>query len=79
MSATIPFDNTQLPYDPTLVIQDGLFNAEAYQAYSPVFVPITLAMGYALAFASTTGVFVHPFCSSFSSMHRSFDSLNIFL
>ena len=63
MVASVSFDNTGLPYDPTLIIQDGTFSEEAYQAYSPAFLPMTLAIAYGIAFASTTGVFVHAFCT----------------
>lgn len=61
MSASIAFDNTGLPYDPTIIIQDGQFNVEAYKAYSPMFLPITFAMAYGLSFASMTAVLVHTF------------------
>ncbi|OCB84030.1 OPT oligopeptide transporter [Sanghuangporus baumii] len=61
MTASVTFDNTGLSYDATLIIQDGTFSEEAYQAYSPSFLPITLAIAYGIAFASTTGVFVHTF------------------
>ncbi|EJC97675.1 OPT oligopeptide transporter [Fomitiporia mediterranea MF3/22] len=61
MSSTLAFDNTGLPYDPTVVIQNGEFNVDAYKSYSPVFIPVTLAMAYAISFASMTGVFVHTF------------------
>ncbi|KAI5123225.1 hypothetical protein M0805_001314 [Coniferiporia weirii] len=61
MSASVAFDNTGLPYDPSLIIQNGTFSAEAYQAYSPAYIPITLAMAYGISFASMTGVFVHTF------------------
>ena len=64
MTSTLAFDNTGMPYDPTIVIQDGVFNEEAYKAYSPVFIPVTLAMGYAISFAAMTGVLVHTFCTS---------------
>lgn len=61
MSASISFDNTGLPYDPTLIIQDGEFNVDAYQQYSPMFIPITFAMAYGLSFASMTAVLVHTY------------------
>ncbi|KAH8113799.1 OPT oligopeptide transporter [Phellopilus nigrolimitatus] len=61
MSASVAFDNTGLQYDPSLIIQNGTFSLEAYTAYSPAFIPVTLAMGYGISFASMTGVFVHTF------------------
>lgn len=66
MSASIAFDNTGLPYDPSVIIQGGTFNQEAYQAYSPMFLPITIAIAYGLAFASITSVIVHTFCEQIS-------------
>lgn len=62
MSAPISFDNTGMPYDPSAIIQDGTFSQELYEAYSPIFLPITFALEYAIAFASTTAVIVHTYC-----------------
>ena len=59
MSASISFDNTGQPYDPSAVIQDGTFNLEMYKAYSPLFIPITFALAYGIAFASMAAVLVH--------------------
>ena len=67
MSASIAFDNTGLPYDPSVIIQGGSFDQEAYQAYSPMFLPITIAIAYGLSFASVASVLVHTYCESLSS------------
>ena len=61
MSAPISFDNTGMQYDPSAIIQDGTFSQELYEAYSPIFIPITFALEYGIAFASTTAVIVHTF------------------
>lgn len=61
MSADIAFDNTGLEYNPLAIIQNGTFNEQLYQAYSPVFIPITFALAYGLSFASMTAVLVHTF------------------
>ena len=66
MSADTAFDNTGAPYDPSLIIVNGSFNQAAYEQYSPAFVPVTLSMGYAISFASMTGVFMHTFCKSYN-------------
>jgi hypothetical protein len=39
------FDNTGSTYNlPQIINADGSFNLEAYQAYSPVFLPLSLVM-----------------------------------
>ncbi|THU91639.1 OPT oligopeptide transporter [Dendrothele bispora CBS 962.96] len=61
ISSYLSFDNTGAPYDPTQVVTDGFFDVDKYHAYSPVFIPATLAVAYACAFAAFTAVFVHTF------------------
>lgn len=47
-------------YNITRVLrQDDTFDVEAYEAYSPLFLPATYAMTYLLAFALSTCVIVH--------------------
>jgi OPT family small oligopeptide transporter len=53
------FDNTGMPYDPTAILSNGTFDVEKYRAYSPVFIPTTLAVAYGVAFASFAAVIVH--------------------
>lgn len=64
ISALISFDNTGLPYDPTQIIINGQFSVDAYKAYSPLFVPITLVLAYGISFASLTAVLTHTLCAS---------------
>lgn len=59
ISVTSSFDNTGLPYDPTLIMTNGTFDQAKFDAYSPVFMPAALAMAYGIAFASFTAVVVH--------------------
>ena len=59
MSANLAFDNTGLPYEPSLIIADGKFDVESYKAYSPMFLPITVVVAYGIQFASITAVLVH--------------------
>ncbi|TDL28758.1 OPT oligopeptide transporter [Rickenella mellea] len=59
MSASQAFDNTGAPYDALTVLSNGQFDLEKYKAYSPLFLPITFVLNYALEFASLTAVIVH--------------------
>ena len=54
------FDNTGSVYNLSRVINaDGSFNLEAYQAYSPLFLPPSGAIAIGLAFASITALLMH--------------------
>ncbi|KAF8257803.1 OPT oligopeptide transporter protein-domain-containing protein [Lactarius quietus] len=54
------FDNTGSPYNVSRVINDdATFNAEAYKAYSPVFISAAFAVSYGLSFASITSTLTH--------------------
>lgn len=61
ISSSVVFDNTGLSYNFTQVITNGLFDVTKYEAYSPAFLPATLAVAYGVAFASFTSVVVHTF------------------
>ncbi|KAH7915147.1 OPT oligopeptide transporter [Hygrophoropsis aurantiaca] len=61
MSSYQSFDNTGLPYDPTQIVTDSQFDGTKYEAYSPVFMPATLAVAYGVAFAAFSSVVVHTF------------------
>ena len=59
MSSNV-FDNTGSIYNLSRVINaDGSFNLEAYQAYSPLFLPPSGTIAYGLAFASITALLMH--------------------
>ena len=62
MSSYESFDNTGLPYDAAQIITNSQFDESKYLAYSPVYMPATLAVAYGVAFASFTSVIVHTFC-----------------
>ena len=62
MSASIAFDNTGMPYNPLQVVTNGAFDITKYEAYSPAFLPATLAVAYGIAFASFTSLIVHATC-----------------
>lgn len=54
------FDNRGRPYIVERVMNpDGSVNQEAYQSYSPMFLPAGYAVTYGVAFANLTGIFVH--------------------
>ncbi|KAG2002633.1 peptide transporter MTD1 [Coprinopsis cinerea AmutBmut pab1-1] len=56
------YDNMQKPYNVTLILNpDATFNQEAYEAYSPLFIPTTFAISYGLSFASITATLTHAF------------------
>ncbi|OCK83299.1 OPT-domain-containing protein [Lepidopterella palustris CBS 459.81] len=54
------FDNTGQPYDVSRILTpDFLFDKEAYQNYSRVFLPITYVLSYALQFAALAALISH--------------------
>jgi OPT oligopeptide transporter protein len=54
------FDNTGSTYNLSKIVNaDGSFNLEAYQAYSPLFLPLSSAMTYGLSFASIAALLTH--------------------
>jgi OPT oligopeptide transporter protein len=56
------FDNTGNTYNLSRIINpDGSFNVQAYQAYSPLFIPASYAISYGLSFASITALLAHTF------------------
>jgi hypothetical protein len=59
ISAAVSFDRFGMQYDPTAIVQDGKFNLELYKQYSPLFMPTTLAISYAVSFAAFAAVIVH--------------------
>ncbi|KAF2473496.1 OPT-domain-containing protein [Lindgomyces ingoldianus] len=59
LSAAV-FDNRGKPYDVSKILTDNfMFDKEAYQNYSRVFLPITYVLSYALQFAALTALISH--------------------
>ncbi len=59
LSATT-FDNTAKKYNVSKVLDKKMvLNEEAYHKYSPLYVPFSYLMSYALNFAAVTSLFVH--------------------
>ncbi|KAF8263219.1 OPT oligopeptide transporter [Lactarius quietus] len=62
MVSSQSFDNTGSPYNVSRIINDdATFNLDAYEAYSPLFISVTFAVTYGLAFASITATLTHTF------------------
>jgi OPT family oligopeptide transporter len=60
MFGSSPFDNTGKVYNISRVVtNDQRLDAAAYEAYSPLYLPVTYAMTYMIAFAVSTAVLVH--------------------
>ncbi|EKM51789.1 uncharacterized protein PHACADRAFT_262133 [Phanerochaete carnosa HHB-10118-sp] len=62
ISSDHSFDNTGAIYNVTrIIINNTQFNQEAYEHYSPLFLPTTFAISYGLSFASITATITHTF------------------
>ncbi|KAG0655928.1 oligopeptide transporter, partial [Maudiozyma exigua] len=54
------YDNTQGKYNVTKILNpDFSINMEKYKSYSPVYIPFSYLLSYALNFAAVTAVFIH--------------------
>ena len=57
------FDNTGKPYDVSKILTpDFLFDREAYARYSPIYLPITYVLSYAVQFAALSALVTHTIC-----------------
>ncbi|TFK47274.1 oligopeptide transporter [Heliocybe sulcata] len=60
MSSRSAFDNTGALYNATRIMKDdGTFDRQAYNAYSPLYLSATFAVSYGLSFASITATITH--------------------
>lgn len=60
MLSSTTFDNMAEPYNVSRVLSKSLvLDEEAYKSYSPLMIPFSYTMSYALNFAAVTAVFVH--------------------
>ncbi|KAH6903907.1 OPT oligopeptide transporter [Coprinopsis sp. MPI-PUGE-AT-0042] len=56
------YDNTQNTYNVSRILTaDSTFDQQAYENYSPLFIPTTFAISYGLSFASITATLTHAF------------------
>jgi hypothetical protein len=70
LSSFLVFDNTGSPYNTSATVVDGVFNATAYEAYSPVFLTSALCTGYFVAFAAFGAIFTHTYRMFPLSLHN---------
>lgn len=57
------FDDTGKPYDVSKILTpDFLFDREAYEKYSRVYLPITYVLAYAVQFAGLSALVTHTAC-----------------
>ena len=57
------FDNQGKPYDVTKILTpDFLFDKEAFQKYSPIYLPVTYFLSYGAQFAGLTALLSHTLC-----------------
>jgi OPT family oligopeptide transporter len=61
VSVGTAFDNTGFQYNLSAVVTDNLFDHAKYEAYSPMYLPITYAVTYGTIFALYPAVVVHTF------------------
>ncbi|TPX11971.1 uncharacterized protein E0L32_007274 [Thyridium curvatum] len=62
LSAAV-FDNTGHVYDVSKILtEDFVFDREAYQSYSRVFLPITYVLSYGVQFAGLASLLTHTIC-----------------
>lgn len=61
--SSVVFDNTGKMYDVARILTpDFLFDREAYESYSRVFMPITYILSYGLQFAALASLLTHTAC-----------------
>ena len=57
------FDNTGKIYDVSKILTDDfIFDEDAFQKYSPIYLPITYVLSYGVQFASLTALVTHTIC-----------------
>jgi len=61
MSANTPFDQSGNPYNVSRITsgKHRMFNATAYEDYSPLYLPMSYALSYLLQFALATCLITH--------------------
>ncbi|KAF9078018.1 OPT oligopeptide transporter protein-domain-containing protein, partial [Rhodocollybia butyracea] len=59
MASSSAFDNTGHVYNSSRVLINGSFNIEAYENYSPLYLPINFALAYGLSFIAIGATISH--------------------
>jgi OPT family oligopeptide transporter len=73
ISTPVSYDNTGSLFNVTRILDKNYnFDIKAYQAYSPLFLGTTFALGYGLSFASITCVLVHTYLFNGPEIWRQF-------
>ncbi|CAR22577.1 oligopeptide transporter OPT1 [Lachancea thermotolerans CBS 6340] len=71
------YDNTQQKYNVSRILNsDYSINFEKYKSYSPLFVPFSYLLSYALNFAAVIAVFVHCFLYNGKEIKNKFRNKN---
>ena len=61
--SSVVFDNTGKPYDVMRILDSNyLFDEKKFLSYSPIYLPVTYALSYAVQFASLTALVTHTAC-----------------
>lgn len=71
MMSTTTYDNTAKKYNVSRVLNKQLvFDSEGYKKYSPLFVPFSYLLSYALNFAAVIALFVHCYLYHGSDIYK---------
>lgn len=63
MLSSVVFDNTGKPYDVRRILTpDFLFDKDAFEGYSRVYLPVTYFLSYAVQFAALSALVTHTVC-----------------
>ncbi|RDW59914.1 putative isp4 protein-2 [Coleophoma cylindrospora] len=77
LSGSNSYDNTASVYNVTKVVDaKGNFMADAYEAYSPIFMPATFALGYGISFAVMSCLPVHVYLYHFDDIKQALMNKN---
>ena len=78
MSSSEPYDKFGHAYNITRVLNtDSTFNMDAYNEYSPLYLPATYAVCYLIAFAMSTCVITHTILYHGKTLYNGFRRMKI--
>lgn len=78
MMASEPYDRYAKPYDVARVLNsDQTLNVEAYENYSPLYLPAAYAVTYLIAFILSSAVIVHTILYYGRTLINGFKRINI--
>jgi hypothetical protein len=68
-----PFDRFGLPYNTSRIISaDHKLDQAAYEAYSPIYISVSFALTFTVAFALTTTAIAHTLLQHGEFMYKTF-------